>query len=282
MAGMRLGGGLALLAWSIAVGVSCASTGTGGGDWGDGAVQDGSVPHDDGGGPSPDAIILGVDAGDEGTTASPDASLGGKSCVGLADGTPCGPAPDICHEAPVCASGACATAVAKADGVMCAAAPDVCHDAATCSGGTCSAPPAKPNGTTCSTAPDGCHTDATCSGGHCGTPPARADGYNWSAGDATAICCNGGETHANTDSNCGACGIHCNAGNGESCSALGGHYFCRGCVASAACWSHCCSESFSPYSCAASDCSGNCSSAYCPAGTHCVSGGSTSSDYCSY
>ena len=62
--------------------------------------------------------------------------------------------------------------------------------------------------------------------------------------------------------------------------ALGGHYFCRGCIASINCWSKCCSTSFSPYSCAASDCAGNCDAAYCPAGTHCVSGGGTSSDYC--
>jgi hypothetical protein len=96
------------------------------------------------------------------------------------------------------------------------------------------------------------------------------------------MCCGGNEAHSSDNGNCGVCGIQCNAGNGESCQILGGRYFCRGCVASAACWSHCCSTSFSPYSCAASDCAGNCSAAYCPPGTHCVSGGGISSDYCSY
>jgi hypothetical protein len=221
----------------------CASSESEGAPAGDASV-DGAGDRgagDAAGGPSPDAIA-----------PASDGALGGKSCAGLADGTPCGPAPDVCHDIPTCAQGACGAAAAKADGTACGAAPDACRDAPTCSGGKCGAPPAKPDGT------------------------------NWSAGDATAICCAGKEVHASTDTDCGTCGIACNASNGESCQILGGHYFCRGCIASDACWSHCCSESFTPYSCAASDCAGNCSSMYCPAGTHCVSGGTTSSDYCSY
>jgi hypothetical protein len=167
------------------------------------------------------------------------------------DGTPCGAAPDVCHDAPLCEGGACAAAAAKADGFVCAAAPDDCHDAGTCKTGVC------------------------------GAPPTRADGYNWTAGDDTARCCGGKPIHTDVDTDCGACGIQCNASNGESCQSFEGVWFCRGCVASAACWSHCCSESYSPYSCAASDCAGNCSAQYCPTGTHCVVGTDTS-DYCSY
>jgi hypothetical protein len=187
--------------------------------------------------------------------AAPDdvaAATGGKSCAGLPNGTLCGAAPDICHDAPVCAGGACAPAAAKPDGFVCA------------------------------TAPDACHTDGTCKAGACGAVGTRAEGYNWTAGDDTARCCGGKPIHTNVDGNCGACGIVCNGSNGESCKAVGGHWFCNGCVASAACWSHCCSTSFSPPSCAASDCAGNCSATYCPPGTHCVSGNGVSSDYCSY
>ena len=140
----------------------------------------------------------------------------------------------------------------------------------------------KPDGTVCVASPDGCHTDATCKQGLCGGLGTRADGYNWQAGDDTARCCLGKPIHTNTSGDCGACGIQCNAGNGESCQALGGRWFCRGCIASAACWSKCCSLSFSPSSCAASDCVGNCSAQYCPAGSHCVVGAPNSSDYCAY
>jgi hypothetical protein len=274
------------LAWLVA---GCASQGDGGKAVGTDPADASTGPVQDATGPSPDAIILGVDAGDDGedggsddATAGVDVILSGKSCKGLSDGTVCGPAPDVCHDAQVCASGTCAPAAAKADGFVCATAPDVCHSDGTCSSGQCGSPPAKPDGTVCATAPDACHTNGTCSAGKCGAVGNRPDGYNWDSSDATAICCSASEVHADTDTDCGACGIKCNASNGESCSILGSHYFCRGCVASAACWSRCCSTSFSPYSCAASDCAGNCDATYCPAGTHCVSGAPDSSDYCSY
>jgi len=246
----------------------CASPGSG--DDGAGPVSGVDASVDSGGGdvavgPSPDAVVPGIDgstsngdaseAGDDDAGDPPDADDDGahpsKSCVGLPNGTPCGAAPDICHDAPVCESGACAAAAAKANGFVCAAAPDDCH------------------------------TAGTCTAGACGAPPTRADGYNWSAGDDTARCCGGKAINTDVDANCGACGIQCNASNGESCQTLGGEWFCSGCVASDACWSHCCSESYSPYSCAASDCAGNCSAQYCPTGTHCVVG-TVTSDYCSY
>jgi len=236
---------------------ACATSG--GGDTTGASHADASAGDepDAGVGPSPDAVVLGDDAGDDAAasddaTGDADAAVGGKSCAGLADGTLCGSAPDICHDAPVCKGGVCAPATAKADGFVCAIAPDACH------------------------------TDGTCKARTCGAIGTRADGYAWSAGDDTARCCGGKAIHTTSDSDCGACGIVCNTGNGESCKAVAGHWFCNGCVASAACWSRCCSLSFNPPSCAASDCAGNCSAQYCPPGTHCVSGGTTSSDYCAY
>lgn len=266
---------------------SCATSTDAGGDLaGDDASTDARTHPDTGsGGPSPDAIVLGDDASteDAAADAGDDAPpITNKSCTGLPDGTPCAPAPDVCHDAALCAGGTCAPPAAKADGVTCGKSPDVCHLDPVCKSGACAAPANAANGTACGTAPDKCHDAPTCSGGNCGAPGTKADGTNWSSGDDTAICCNGNPLHADTDSNCGACGIQCNPSNGESCQTLGGHYFCRGCVASADCWSHCCSQSFTPNSCAASDCAGNCSAQYCPPGTHCVSGGGTSSDYCSY
>ncbi|HEY1691287.1 MAG TPA: hypothetical protein VGG39_03955 [Polyangiaceae bacterium] len=292
---MTLRTSCALVAFFLAAAAGACATGAatetgssgGGGD-------DASAASDQSAGPSPDAIVLGVDTGggganDDATSDPPEAAddateevvQTGKSCVGLPDGTPCGPSPDVCHDVAACAGGACAAPQAKADGFVCGAASDVCHDAPQCASGACTPQP-KADGTVCASAPDGCHTDGTCKGGSCGAVGTRADGYEWTAGDDTARCCGGKPIQTTSDTDCGACGIKCNASNGESCSALGGHYFCRGCVASTACWSHCCSESFSPYTCAASDCAGDCDSTYCPSGTHCVSGAPNSSDYCSY
>jgi hypothetical protein len=184
----------------LAAAATYACSASGGGDDGGGAPQ------------GSEAAVQAVDG----------ASHPSKSCEGLPDGTLCGPAPDVCHDLPVCSAGVCAPAVAK------------------------------------------------------------ADGFHWNASDDAARCCGGVPVETTSDTNCGACGIECNAADGESCQALGGHYFCRGCMASDACWSHCCSLSFAPPSCAASDCRGNCSTQYCPAGTHCVSGSGASSDYCTY
>jgi hypothetical protein len=148
------------------------------------------------------------------------------------------------------------------------------------------APPAgcatQVDGTKCAPAPNACYTEGVCQGGVCNAPRKRADGYAWKQGDTFARCCGGQPVITNTDANCGACGIACNAGNGESCQQLGGRWFCRGCTTSNGCWSKCCSKSFSPYSCAASDCLGNCSDTYCPPGTKCVLGNGLSSNYCAY
>jgi hypothetical protein len=275
-----------LFAGSAAACATGAATDGGGST---GGAGDASAAEDHASGPTPDAAVLGVDTGGPaGDDASNDPVEGGdevtqtgKSCTGLPDGTPCGAAPDVCHDVPECLAGACAAPQAKPDGFVCGTAADVCHDAPACKSGACTPQP-KADGTVCATAPDACHTDGTCKSGACGAVGTRADGYEWTAGDGTARCCGGKPIHTTVDSDCGACGIQCNASNDESCQALGGQYFCRGCVASAACWSHCCSESFTPFSCAASDCAGNCDSTYCPAGTHCVSGAPNSSDYCSY
>jgi hypothetical protein len=139
-----------------------------------------------------------------------------------------------------------------------------------------------PNGAKCQNAPDPCHTDGVCMNGVCAPPAVRADGFNWKQGDEFARCCGGKPITTNTNSNCGVCGIQCNAGNGETCQLLGGRWFCRGCNTSAGCWSKCCSLSFSPPSCAASDCMGSCSAQYCPKGTVCKLGMGISSNYCAY
>jgi len=273
----------ALAAILVTLGVACATSGDSGGGDGDASPgNDSSTSGSDGhAGPSPDAVVLGDDSTEAGGDEPADDAPAGKSCAGLPDGTPCGASPDVCHDAPVCSAGTCAPAAPKQDGFVCGTAPDACHDAPACKSGSC-APVEKPDGTVCASAPDLCHTQGTCTAGKCGAVGTQPDSFNWQAGDGTARCCGGKPVHTNTDSNCGVCGIQCNASNGESCQTLGGQWFCRGCVASAACWSHCCSESFSPYSCAASDCSGNCVASLCPAGAHCVPGGTTSSDYCSY
>lgn len=138
------------------------------------------------------------------------------------------------------------------------------------------------DGTPCKAAPDLCHTDGVCMMGKCMAPAVRPDGYNWKNTDLNARCCGGVPLTTSTNANCGACGIVCNASNGESCSALAGHYFCRGCQTNLGCWSKCCSLSFSPSSCAASDCKGNCDSTYCPPGSKCFLGNGMSSNYCAY
>ncbi len=232
---------------------SCAASGTTGANESGGDASLGGTR--DTGAVAPD-VAAGSDSGGQGAadaSAQGDAPTADKTCQGLPDGTPCGAAPDACHDPPVCAGGQCGTPLAKASGTVCAAAPDACH------------------------------TPGTCNGGTCGAPAARPDGYNWDSTDSTAICCGGGEKHSSSDSDCGACGIQCNASNGEACAPLGGHYFCRGCVASSLCWSKCCATDFTPYTCADSDCAGNCPATnLCPPGAHCVPGNGSSPDYCSY
>jgi hypothetical protein len=233
-------------------GAACSHAG-GATSFGDDAGDDASFDYDGGAHdvsiPSSDAIVLVDSAGDDSAT-QPDVVIPG-SCAGQPDGT------------------------------VCVLSHDPCYANAVCTGGLCGGLVPKPNGTVCKASTMPCEADAVCTGGQCGNFTTRGDGYNWQAGDDTARCCVGQPLHTTSDADCGACGIRCNAGNGESCSQFGGHYFCRGCVASAACWSHCCSTSYSPYSCAASDCAGHCDAQYCPPGTHCVVGSGTS-DYCAY
>ncbi len=139
-----------------------------------------------------------------------------------------------------------------------------------------------PDGTPCKSAPNVCFNAGVCKSGQCFSPTPKPEGYNWNVNDPNARCCGGSPLTLNTSSNCGACGIKCNPNNGESCSLLGGRYFCRGCIASSGCWSGCCSTSFTPYTCSASDCKGNCDGTKCPANTTCKLGLPTSSNYCGY
>ena len=135
----------ALVGLLVAV-CGCATSGDSGS--GPGATADASLDVTGGGdvviGPSPDAVVPGIDAssssggeagGDDDAADPEDAAEDGhpsKSCVGLSDGTPCGAAPDICHNAPLCEGGSCAAAAPKSDGFVCGTAPDACHDAPTC------------------------------------------------------------------------------------------------------------------------------------------------------
>jgi hypothetical protein len=246
----------------------------GGGDQLDASFDEDAGGHDATTLPLGDAIAF--------ADATDDAPAVMTPCTGMPDGTNCLAAPNACYGAAVCVGGLCGGLTTKADGTVCAAAPDTCHVAGTCTSGTCGAVTEKADGTVCAAAPNACHVAGTCASGACSAVTTRADGYNWQAGNDVARCCAGDPISVTSATDCGACGIRCNAGNGESCQEVGGHWFCAGCEASSACWSHCCSESFSPYSCAASDCAGNCSATYCPSGTHCVSGAPTSSDYCAY
>ena len=110
----------------------------------------------------------------------------------------------------------------------------------------------------------------------------RADGFNWMPPDPNQRCCGQMPVTTSSDSNCGACGITCNAANGETCAMRAGRYYCVGCATSAGCWSQCCSVKTS--ACAASDCvAGKCDATHCPPGTHCVAGiPDASSNYCAY
>src|ERR1700691_2914158 len=96
----------------VPLGYACAASGDGG-DGGAAPGSDASTGGSDGsGGPSPDAVVLADDGPGDGRDEAAgddadDAAQGGKSCAGLPDGTPCGAAPDICHDAPACQSGAC-------------------------------------------------------------------------------------------------------------------------------------------------------------------------------
>lgn len=171
-------------------------------------------------------------------------------CETQPDGTICGPG-GLCHEQ-VCQAGACVT-TAVPDGVECEAAPNACWEPGRCQGGTCASP--KP----------------------------LADGYNWDPADTWRRCCGGQPLRMDTNTNCGVCGIQCNAADGQSCKAnpVNGLYYCEGCNASAACWSGCCSTSFGqPYRCAASDCDGNCIA--CPGTSTCVASGGQASLACVY
>jgi hypothetical protein len=156
-----------------------------------------------------------------------------------------------------------------------------CRDLPTCENGAC-VPHPKPDGTMCGTK-NPCVSG--CVSGVCVDIPTRPDGFNWQPGDDNARCCAGKPISTTTLDNCGACGIKCNAADGQSCGVVGteGHHYCVNCVASANCWSGCCSNSFAPpTACAASDCTkGLCVQQFCPPNTTCKTS-PDSSDYCGY
>jgi hypothetical protein len=110
----------------------------------------------------------------------------------------------------------------------------------------------------------------------------RPNGFSWDQTDEYARCCNGIKVRTTIDEFCGTCEIACNKAKGQTCEAFRGRYYCRGCDASAECWSGCCSKQFGGGSCAASNCTtGDCNAALCKGGTVCVVPGDAS-NYCKY
>jgi hypothetical protein len=121
-------------------------------------------------------------------------------------------------------------------------------------------------------------------GGDTGANPCvgRSNGFQWDQADEYARCCNGIKVRTTVDEFCGTCEIACNKAKGQTCEAFRGRYYCRGCDASAECWSGCCSKQFGGGSCAASNCTtGDCNASLCKGGTVCVVPGDAS-NYCKY
>jgi hypothetical protein len=110
----------------------------------------------------------------------------------------------------------------------------------------------------------------------------QANGFNWDPADEFARCCNGARVRTTVDEFCGTCEIACNKAKGQRCELFRGHYYCRGCDASADCWSGCCSKQFGGGSCAASNCAtGACNQNVCLGGSVCATAGDAS-NYCKY
>jgi hypothetical protein len=203
------------------------------------------------GGACSDATVDGqIRAEASGADAKPHAEVGPDDAGPVLDGN-------------VCLSGH--------DGSVCGPASS-CHDPSICIAGVCTPEPLA-NGTPCGAPPKNeCWSYATCQKGVCGTSTAYPDGYQWpDAGGQYARCCGGEPVQTTTDTNCGVCGIGCK--DGESCTTIGGYYFCTGCgTNNAACWSDCCSGTDStnghctPSNCLADVCK---SPDICPPPSHC-------------
>ncbi len=225
------------------------------------------------GGAFPDASAAGAGGG----AAVPDAAAagqageGGASPGGAAGAATSGGAGQAQAGAP---SGPCA---GKSDGEVCAATSAPCKNPGVCQAGACTPITNKADGAICDDPKSPCQTPGVCASGACGAPKAKPDETVPDASKPFTRCCGGASTSVTTNGRCGSCDIACNGANGESCQARSnaGHtqYYCAGCVASASCWSGCCSTSYPATKnvCAASDCKGGCTSK-CPKGTHCKSG----------
>jgi hypothetical protein len=135
--------------------------------------------------------VNGVACSDGNACTGGDVCVSG-ACVGQST-IDCGPAPDACHDAPVCvpATGTCTVAAIKPNGTACndgkacttndtcqngactgtaivCPAPGACQYAVVCdpSTGLCPAPTSKPDGTACSDG-NACTLGDTCQGGVC-------------------------------------------------------------------------------------------------------------------
>ena len=214
---------------------------------------------------------------EQGAASPPDGAhtVDAGDCSLLSEGESCAKG-GACRGVSTCHAGACAAHIVP-DGTMCGAAPDGCHLAPTCASGACTPAPEAPDGAPCGAALDACHARPTCAHGACGAALALPDGTSWNTGDGHARCCGGRAVETTTSENCGVCGWSCSSG--QSCGTIDGEYLCLGCTLDSDCASGCCSSSPGPNHCSPSDCAGACRSNVCTGGSHCVNG---AVDYCAY
>lgn len=174
-------------------------------------------------------------------------------CAAQMEGTPCGPAPDRCHEAPRCKAGLCVPGLEKPDESLCDVGPSPCFM-------------------------------RVCRGGACVGDKPRPDGYAWLASNPLARCCGGQPEMLNNENHCGACGAMCNRANGEQCALVEGRPFCTGCQESGGCWTGCCSKNYAIPVCEPSDCSeaSVCVESACPAGSTCTVTADDTPNFCAY
>jgi hypothetical protein len=197
----------------------------------------------------------------------PDLSFAQGPCSAQNEGAPCGPAPDACHDAPTCQSGACAPNP-KADDTPCADPGNPCKKPGVCKSGVCGAPTDAPDHTPCTTPTNPCSAPGECTAGVCGSETPRQDGYQYDTSDYKFRCCNGQPARLDQSPNCGACGIACGAGQG--CTNAGAsnnmQYWCT-CNSSALCWSGCCAGTTI---CSPSTCGNPAYCINCPGGATCT------------
>jgi hypothetical protein len=199
---------------------------------------------------------------------APDLSADYSACPD--EGTPCGVAPDACHDAPTCKGGVCSPNVKK-DGTVCADPKMPCLDPGLCANGVCGAPTNKKDATPCTTPMNPCIAPGTCTGGVCGAESQRQDGYQYDMSDYKFRCCLGQPSTIDSATNCGACGLACLDGN--TCYHYAGmQYWCTCPGDSSKCMYGCCSFDNPMNYCAQSTCGNPAHCRPCPGNATCTEG----------